>query len=252
MSEQLLYVRYDGPGANLNVDGEDYPRGVRKTIGSSRLDRLRDDLPRHQITVLGIAGALLDDRGDDDAESFAQFLRDVRQILADLAWLKAQVQANTVLLQQLANPSATPGPPVRAILSIRNQGVDMSATLTVDSVGEALVVGFVDDKGDVTAPPAGVVAAVSFDNPILSAGAFATVPGASTPFGDTLSAPLAITDPTGGISAPDVATATVVLSGAGGAALFEADGTTPFPQPAPLPIPVDPGAAVGAQIGVAP
>jgi hypothetical protein len=130
----------------------------------------------------------------------------------------------------------------------------MSAAISVDTVNETLNNNFLDDKDDTGAPPpVGVEGTATFDSTLLSLSApLAIVPGAATPYGDVLSAPLTVVIPTGGIAGPTVVTVTVVLTGPGGAAIFEADGATPFGQPAPFAITVNPGAAVGSRLSITP
>ena len=106
----------------------------------------------------------------------------------------------------------------------------MPGAITVDTTTAKVTLGFVDDKADVAAAPAGLDALVwTTDNGTITNDA-----------ADPLSADLA------GL-VEGTATVSVGALTAAGVALTEADGSA-FPTPAPVAIPVVAGAAVAGSL----
>ena len=105
-------------------------------------------------------------------------------------------------------------------------GSDMPGQITVDTTNETATVGFLDDKGNTTAAPAGAsVTFASSDDTILTVAA-----DANNPLQADIT-PVAI-------GSADVS---ATLSGA-----MEADGVTPIADPAPVTVTVSAGPAASA------
>lgn len=178
-----------------------------------------------------ILAALTDLAGDVD-------LADT-QILTGLAGLSTKIDDGVAeILAAILGPPSPPA--VSATLTVvNNQGEPepMPSTITVDTVGEAADLQFVDDKGDTdAAPPTGadgnpaVIAFVSSDPTVFTVDPES---GAITVVGE------------------GTADLSVTIDDDTGAPILEADGTTPF-APAPVSLTVTAGAAVGARLSVNP
>jgi hypothetical protein len=173
-----------------------------------------------------------------------------RQDTEILESIEALAQQQLVLLEQIAASTAltakntTPPPPAFARSARLTVKGDSKMGLNVDSTGQNAVLTFEDDKGDVVAPPPGDGSGLVVD--ITSTGVI------------TLGAAELVTDPAGVV--PAYYAAPISITGAGeftlsatvantsGAALTDADGTTPFVQPAPLTDTVAVGQATGATL----
>jgi hypothetical protein len=131
-------------------------------------------------------------------------------------------------------------PATGAILLVKEATPPMStATLTVDTTNAVATLQFVDDKGDTNAaPPAGLTASFTSDNPA----ALTIANDATNPLQGDIT-----------VVGEGVANVGVTLTDANGnSPPLEADGTTPWAAIAPVAVTVDPGAAVGAQLSVTP
>src|ERR1035437_5034317 len=117
-----------------------------------------------------------------------------------------------------------PAPHTAFLLPIGDSS--MPGVITVDTTNETVVVGFLDDKGNTTAAPAGATVSFTSDNPaVVTVAADATDPLK----GDVT----VVAEGTANISA--------ALTGA-----LEADGVTPIANPATVAITVGPGLAFSA------
>jgi hypothetical protein len=135
------------------------------------------------------------------------------------------------LLVTLVQPAPAPDAATRAILITK--GSAMPGTITVDTTDETATLAWVDDKGDVTTGPAGVVVTFTSDTPtVATVAADATNPlqGDVTPVG--------------------IGTASIgaTMANADGSPVMEADGVTPFPAVGSVTVTVTAGAAAGAAL----
>jgi hypothetical protein len=124
---------------------------------------------------------------------------------------------------------------VRAVLTIQTQGEPMPGQINVDTTNETVLLGFVDDHGDVAAAPvdaSGSAVVVTF---VSDTPAVATIANdSSNPLQGDIT-----------VVAEGVANISATIAYADGSPVLEADGVTPFPVPAPVAITVSAGPAVG-------
>lgn len=230
----------------------DQLRDLKKQLGDLQLEEseeatllealgLADTKADAQVLVAVQALSARVDAGLTDGSAALTTLSEKIDVLsavaeADFRDIVARIDVGVQqILDALFGPPASPAVSARLIV-VDNQGEQVPGTITVDTVGEAASLQFIDDKGDTDAAP-----------PTAADGSAAVITFTS-------SDPAVLTvDDSGAITVVGEGTALLScnIEDATGAPILEPDGVTPF-TPDPVSLTVMAGAAVGARLAVNP
>jgi hypothetical protein len=177
-------------------------------------------------------------------------LRSVDQSVDEL--LAIQERLKQMIRELEGFETAPPSVAVMRLYQLQQGDSDMG--ITVDSVGEQLLLAFEDDHGDADDAPDGIVVTFAIADPTI-----VTVENGASPIvdpGDPNATPPVASTNTQVIPGPlsiltaGTTQANVSFTNADGSPLLGPDGVTPVAPPAAVTIEVDPGAPAGARLSV--